>query len=66
MPVYKYRSFKESEEHLKKLLPSDPLVRAAKLEEILKQLKPTRPIQRGVFKFKTLEEANRHRKEMDE
>lgn len=66
MPIYKYRSFEDAEEHLKKLLPADPLVRAAKLEELIKQLKPSRPIERGVFKFRTLEEANRHRKEMNE
>jgi hypothetical protein len=66
MPVYKYRSFKDAEAHLKKLLPADPMVRAAKLEALIKQLKPARPIQRGVFKFKTLEEASRHRKRIAE
>ncbi len=65
MPVYKYRSFEEAEEHLKKLLPTDPLERLRQLERIIIVLKPPRKIQRGIFKFRTLEEANEHRKNFD-
>lgn len=66
MPLYKYRSFQEAEEHLQKLLPADPLERLRSLEVILAALKPRKAIPRGVIKFKTLEEANRHRRILSE
>lgn len=66
MPVYKYRSFEEAEDHLKQLLPSDPLERLKQLQEIITVLKTPRKIQRGIFKFKTLEAANEHRKKFEE
>ena len=62
MPLYKYRSFQEAEAHLQELLPADPLVRLKRLEKLLVGLKPRMPIQRGLFKFKTMEEANHHRR----
>ncbi len=62
MPVYKYKSLEEAEKHLRELLPSDPLVRLRNLEELLSVLQPPKRIARGVFRFKTLAEANRHRK----
>lgn len=61
MPVYKYRSFQEAEEHLNTLLSDDPLERVRRLESMLKLIRPPKKIQRGIFKFKTLEEANLHR-----
>ncbi|MFQ5640825.1 MAG: hypothetical protein ACE5IR_22835 [bacterium] len=61
MPVYKYKNFEEAEEHLKQLQSNDPLERLSKLEAIMTALKPRRKIQRGIFKFKTHEEANKHR-----
>lgn len=65
MPVYKYRSFEEASEHLKKLTPVDPFERLTKLEKIIKGLKPPKKIQRGIFKFKTLEQANKHRQDQE-
>ncbi len=62
MPLYKYRSFQEAEAHLEKLLPADPLERLKRLEKFLVGLRPRTSIQRGLFKFKTLEEANQHRR----
>ena len=62
MPVYKYKSFEEAEKHLQQLLPADPLVRLQRLQEMITVLKPPRKIQRGVFRFKSLTEANEHRK----
>jgi hypothetical protein len=61
MPVYKYRTFEEAEEHLEQLLPTDPLQRLSKLGVLLKALIPSKKIQRGIFKFKTIKEANQHR-----
>ena len=61
MPIYKYRSLEEAEAHLNQLLPADPLLRLKRLEKLLIGLKPRPAIQRGLFKFKTLEEANQHR-----
>ena len=60
MPVYKYKSFEQAEAHLKELLPADPLERLLRLQALLAPLLPPKKIQRGVFKFKTIEEANRH------
>ena len=62
MPIYKYHSLQEAEAHLDQLLPADPLERLKRLEKFLVGLKPRPMIQRGLFKFKTLEEANQHRK----
>ena len=64
MPIYKYRSLEEAEAHLNQLLPADPLLRLKRLEKLLIGLKPRPAIQRGLFKFKTLEEANQHRKDI--
>lgn len=62
MPVYKYRSLEEAERHLRELLPQDPLVRFAEVDELAAVLKPRKKIGRGIFRFKTLAEANEHRK----
>lgn len=62
MPIYKYRSFEEAEKHLHKLLPADPLVRLRRLQEITALLSPPKQIPRGIFRFKSLTEANAHRK----
>lgn len=64
MPVYKYRSLEEAEKHLAQLLPADPLVRLRQLEEFVAALLPPKPIVRGIFRFKTMEEANAHRKQV--
>ncbi len=61
MPIYKYKSLEEAEKHLQQLLPADPLVRLQRLQEFVNFFKPSQRIQRGVFKFLTLAEANAHR-----
>jgi len=61
MPIYKYKSLEEAEKHLQQLLPADPLVRLKRLQEIVNFLKPPQRIERGVFRFSTLAEANAHR-----
>lgn len=61
MPVYKYKSFKEARIHLLELQPKDPFERLSNLQELLSILRPQKPCQHGIFKFKTLEDANKHR-----
>lgn len=61
MPVYKYRSFQAAREHLKELQSSHPLAKLSNLQALLYALRPPKPCAKGVFKFKTLEDANRHR-----
>lgn len=61
MPVYKYRTFQAAREHLKELQPKHPLAKLSNLQALLYALKPPKSCSKGVFKFKTLEEANRHR-----
>jgi hypothetical protein len=62
MPIYKYKTLEEAEQHLKKLQSKDPLQRLSDLQDLIYALKPPGKIQRGLFKFKTLEEANQHRR----
>ena len=65
MPIYKYRSLEEAEEHLKKLQPKDPLQLLSDLQDMVFALKPPKNIKRGIFKFRTLEEANKHRQDQE-
>ena len=67
MPIYKYQSFEDAEKHLDKLLPVDPIDRLVRLQNMLAGILPPNSIkiQRGIFKFKTLEEANRHRQSQE-
>ncbi|NUM79147.1 hypothetical protein HUU40_32720 [candidate division KSB1 bacterium] len=62
MPIYKYKSFAEAEQHLKELQSRDPLRRLSDLQDLFYALKPPGKVQRGLFKFKTLEEADEHRR----
>ncbi len=55
MPLYRYRSFEEAERDL----PNLPGAASAKLFE-LAGLRPPAST-RGLLRFRTLEEANRHR-----
>jgi len=61
MPVIKYKSFEEAEKDLSRLLPNDPIKRLLRLQEIINRINPPKKIQRGVFKFKSITEANTHR-----
>lgn len=61
MPVYKYKSFEAASAHLEELTPLDPFERLSKLQYILESLMGSaKDIPRGVFRFATLEEANKH------
>ncbi|MCI0515964.1 hypothetical protein L0128_22345 [candidate division KSB1 bacterium] len=61
MPVYKYKTFEEAERALWNFFPDEAYYdRVAELWEFANQLSPiTYP--RGIFKFRTIAEANQHR-----
>ena len=63
MPIYKYKSLEAAEKHLQVLLPDDPFKRLSNLERLITPIKPKKKIPKGIFKFKSLEQANQHRKE---
>lgn len=62
MPIYKYKSLEAAEQHLKKLQSQDPFQRLSDLQNLIFALQSPGKIQRGLFKFKTLEEADQHRR----
>lgn len=63
MPVYKYKTFEEAEKALWNFEPDEAYFeRVRQLFALAQQLNPVR-CPRGVFKFKTIEEANKHRDE---
>ena len=62
MPVFKYKSFEEAREALWKIKPDTNLKSLSILWDIALFLNPHTKCQRGVFKFKSLEKAQRHRK----
>ena len=65
MPVYKFRTFEEAERALWNLRPDKQYYhRVKELWNFANQLNPI-VYPRGVFKFKTLEEANRHRENIE-
>lgn len=64
MPIYKYKSLEEAEHHLHELLPPDPLVRLQRVQALFAAFRPPKKIQRGIFRFKSLDEANQHRQPM--
>ena len=61
MPLYKYKSFAEAEQHLKKLQARDPLQRLSDLQDLVYALKPPGKVQHGVMKFTSWGEAEHHR-----
>ena len=65
MPVYKYKTFEEAERALWNFHPDKAYYkRVAELWEFANKLNPiTYP--KGIFKFKTIEEANKHRDEFE-
>jgi hypothetical protein len=65
MPVYKYKTFEAAERALWTFRPdADTWQNIADLWAFADQLAPiTYP--RGIFKFRTIEEANRHRDEYE-
>lgn len=65
MPVYKYKSFEEAERALWSFYPNEFYFhRVAELWEFANTLSPiTYP--KGVFKYRSIEEANRQRYEWE-
>jgi len=65
MPIYKYKTFEEAERALWNFHPDEAhFKRVAELWDFADRLNPiTYPP--GIFKFKTIEEANRHREEIE-
>ena len=65
MPVYKYKTFKEADYALWNFHPDEAYYKqVADLWDFADKLNPIR-YPPGIFKFKTIEEANRHRKEFE-
>ena len=65
MPVYKYKSFEDAEKALWNFNPDERYFEhLAELYNFGNKLNPIE-IPRGVFKFKTIEEANRHRERIE-
>ncbi|OQX95511.1 hypothetical protein B6I21_05030 [candidate division KSB1 bacterium 4572_119] len=65
MPVYKYKSFEEAEKALWNFNPDEAYIdRVAELWDFADELNPIK-YPRGVFKFKTIQEANKHREEIE-
>ncbi|MDZ7401156.1 MAG: hypothetical protein ONB37_13425 [candidate division KSB1 bacterium] len=65
MPIYKYKTFEEAEQALWNFNPDEKyLQRVEELWEFANQLNPI-VYPRGIFKFKTIEEANRHREAIE-
>lgn len=65
MPVFKYKSFEEAERALWNFNPDKKyLKQVSDLFELANRLNPIK-YPRGIFKFKTIEEANRHREEIE-
>jgi hypothetical protein len=65
MPVYKYKTFAEAEKALWNFNPDETYFKqVAELWRFANKLSPiTYP--KGIFKFRTIEEANRHRYEFE-
>ncbi len=65
MPVYKYKTFEDAEKALWCFNPDkEYFKRVAELWNFANKLNPVK-YPKGIFKFKTLEEANRHREEIE-
>ncbi len=65
MPVYKYKSFKDAEKALWNIDPDEEYYKnAPQLWDIANNLcSVTCP--RGIFKFRSIEEANKHRQDWE-
>ena len=65
MPVQKFKTFEDAEKALWNLNPDEKYFeRIAELWEFANELNPIN-YPPGVFKFKTLEEANKHREKIE-
>ena len=65
MPIFKYKTFDEAEKALWNFSPDEVYYqRVAELWDFANKLFPiTYP--KGIFKFKNIEEANKHREELE-
>jgi hypothetical protein len=60
MPVYKFRTFEEAERALWNFNPdSNYYDRVKQLWDFANKLAPARPFKKGLFKFRSIKEANR-------
>jgi hypothetical protein len=65
MPVQKFKTFEDAEKALVINEPNEAYFRrVAQLFEFANKLNPIK-WPKGIFKFKTIEEANRHREEIE-
>ncbi|MDQ1352381.1 MAG: hypothetical protein QG657_2687 [Acidobacteriota bacterium] len=65
MPIQKFKTFEDAEKALLNAYPDDAyFARVAELWNFADKLNRI-SYPKGIFKFKTIEEANRHREELD-
>ncbi len=65
MPIYKYKIFEEAEKSLWNFHPDEAYFeKVAKLWEFANKLSPI-SYPKGIFKFKSIEEANKQRDEFE-
>ena len=65
MPIYKYKTFKEAERALWNFHPDEAYYgKVAELWEFANKLSPIK-YPKGIFKFKSIKEANKHREEFE-
>lgn len=65
MPIFKYKSFEDAEKALWNFDPDEKYYkRVAELWEFANELNPI-SYPKGIFKFKSIEEANRHRETIE-
>ena len=65
MPIYKYKTFKEAERALWNFHPDEAYYeKVAELWNFANKLSPI-IYPKGIFKFKNIEEANKHREKFE-
>jgi hypothetical protein len=65
MPIQKFKTFEEAEKALWNFQPNDAYyARVAELWDFANKLNPI-SYPKGIFKFRTIEEANSHREELE-
>jgi hypothetical protein len=65
VPIFKYKTFEDAEKALWNLAPDEQYFeRVATLWEFANQINPI-SIPKGIYKFKTIKEANQHREEIE-
>lgn len=65
MPVYKYKTFEDAQKALWNFNPDEAYYdKIAELWEFANKLSPIK-YPKGIFKYKSIEDANRHRFELE-